>query len=170
MERESSPDLPPLSNAKTTKPSSALSSTQSIIQSSSSTAKSSNPQLPKTHAFVFIYGLIQRTLLSITPASVQYSCTQGRYKFSITVPTTKVQSTSNFIKHYQAHHCNVALTETNAQAASTLNDKEFFQKYPVVGLSQDQYRRNLMDLIISNNLPLQLTKSPSFYWFVNSLN
>ena len=131
LERESSPDLPPLSKAKTTKPSSTLSSTRSTIPSSSrslssSAMKSSNARLPQTHAYIFVHGLIQRTLLSTTPASVQYSCTQDHCKFSIKVPTTKVQSTSNFIKHYQAHHRNVPLTEADAQVASSLKDKEFF--------------------------------------------
>ena len=170
MERESSPDLPPLLKAKTTKLSSTLSSTRSIVPSSSSATKSSKARLPQTHAYIFVHGLIQRTLLSTTPASVQYSCTQDHCKFSIKVPTTKVQSTGNFIKHYQAHHRNIPLTEADARVASSPKDKEFFRKYSAVGLSQDQYRRNLMDLITSNNLPLRLTESPSFRRFVNSLN
>ena len=100
--------MPPSSISQLAKPT-ASSATALMLSSSVRTtdlntsiskSKSKPVQLPKTTAFVFANGLIQRTLLPTNPPTVHYTYTQAGRKYSFKAPTSKVTSTSNFIQHY----------------------------------------------------------------------
>jgi hypothetical protein len=53
------------------------------------------PSLPKTTSYLIVQGLFRRTLLSTSPASVQYSCLQPNCEYTYTYPLIKITSTGN---------------------------------------------------------------------------
>jgi hypothetical protein len=66
------------------------------------------PRLPKATAYIFVKGLISRTLLDSVPPSIQYTCQQPNCTYSKVVEEV---STGNFIRHYQGKHKGILLTD-----------------------------------------------------------
>ena len=77
------------------------------------------------------------------------------------MPSTKVPSTGNLLKHYHALHKSVAKSQSEAKQQSVSQIKpDFFRKYSS-RLRQDKARKLALDLIVSINLKL----SPFFSSF-----
>jgi hypothetical protein len=127
------------------------------------------PSLPKSNAYIFVQGLFTRTLLSTIPATVQYSCTNCSHSYTST--TTNVTSTSNIIKHYNACHKGIPATKHNAiqrQRAENKGHSQFFQGKSKV-LTQDEFRKLLLEFIVCNDLALRICESPSFQALITAL-
>lgn len=132
------------------------------------------PTLPKTNAYIFTHGLYRRTLLSTDPPSVQYGCMQLSCNYIVTIAGTRLASTGNLIKHYLFRHKGIPTSEAEArkmesQSQTEVEKPEFFRKYSV-GLTIDHFRKLLLHVIVSNNLPLRLVESPSFRALIEALN
>jgi hypothetical protein len=138
----------------------------------------SNPStLPLTNAYIITQGLFRRTALMTVPASVQYTCTQPECKYQTIMPSQKLTSTGNLLKHYHGRHKGIPTSHSDAKAQKAQQTKaeapqpSFFRKYNTgTGLSPEQYRKLLLNMIVKNNLPLSLTDSPSFRELVDALN
>jgi hypothetical protein len=156
-------------------PSSSLSSVLASpeLPQFSSTQSDVSTRLPPSNAYIFTHGLFQRTALMTTPASVQYTCTQPGCKYRTTMPSAKVTSTSNLLKHYYGRHKAIPTSRGDAKARAELEQlqpqSQFFRKYNT-GLSPERYRKLVLNMIVKNNLPLSLVESPSFQELVTALN
>jgi hypothetical protein len=120
-------------------------------------------QLPMSNAYIFTYSLFQRTALMTTPASVQYTCTQLNCKYSTTIPSAKVISTGNLLKHYYRQHKSIPTSCSDAKAWTKPAQPQspFFCKYST-GLSLKRYQKLLLNMIVKNNLLLSLVESALF--------
>ena len=127
--------------------------------------------LPKTNAYIFTKGLYQRTLLDTTPRSVQYTCTQLGCVYSRRMETIQVVSTGNLIKHYNNSHKNIptSLAEEKQMETAKQEKPEFFRTYSS-GSIDERFRKLILHVIVSNNLPLSLVESPSFQLLISTLN
>jgi hypothetical protein len=103
------------------------------------------------------------------PASVQYTCTQPKCKYQTIMPSQKVTSTSNLLKHYYRRHKGIPTSYSDAKAQKAQQTKvetlqpSFFYKYNTkTGLLLKRYRKLLLNIIVKNNLLLSLTNSPLF--------
>jgi hypothetical protein len=144
-----SPELPPLRRTSYSSQSQSQSNTQ--------------PTLPKTMAYVFTHGLFKRTLLDTDPPSVQYSCLQPSCNYSTKSIGTKLQSTGNLNQHYTVHHKGVPkslIEERQLKKPQQPETSDFFRKYS--SRTGDNIQRLILNVIVSNNLPLSLVESPSF--------
>ena len=143
-----------------------------LVQSNPST------RLPLSNAYIFTQGLFCRTALMTVPASVQYTCTQPECKYQTTMPSQKVTSTGNLLKHYHGRHKGIPTSHSDAKAQKAKArdpQPQFFRKYNTgtgteTRLSPERYRKLLLNMIVKNNLPLSLTDSPSFRELVDALN
>ena len=126
------------------------------------------PTLPKTNAYIFTHGLYQRTLLSTNPPSVHCECMQLSCNYSVKLATTRVVSTGNLIKHYLFWHKGILMTEAKERKLQT--KKPIFFKKHSVGLTVDNIRKLILQVIVCNNLPLRLVESPSFRALIKGLN
>ena len=93
------------------------------------------------------------------------------------MPSQKLTSTSNLLKHYYGRHKGIPTSYSDAKAQKAQQTKaeapqpSFFRKYNTrTRLSPEQYRKLLLNMIVKNNLPLSLTDSPSFRELVDALN
>jgi isocitrate dehydrogenase len=127
--------------------------------------------LPKTNAYIFTKGLFQRTLLDTTPRSVQYICTQLGCMYSKKVETIQVVSTGNLIKHYNNRHKDIptSVAEEKQKKAEIKEKPEFFRVYSS-GSIDERFRKLIIHVIVSNNLPLSLVESQSFRLLISTLN
>jgi hypothetical protein len=129
------------------------------------------PRLPKSTAYIFVKGLIQRTLLDSTPPSVQYSCQQPGCTYSIVIKELKNISTGNFIRYYQGKHKGILLNETEERVSKVSGkQKEFFGLYLSRSTLQEDFRIDLLDVVTSNNLLLKFADSSSFRRMITRLN
>jgi hypothetical protein len=128
------------------------------------------PSLPNTNAYIITHSLYRRTLLLTKPPSVQYTCSQPKCVYHYTYPTTKVTSTGNLIKHYDSRHKGIPTTEKEAseQRRAIENGQQFFKK-PYRVLTQEEFRKLLLEFIICNNLALRICKSLSFQALIEAL-
>jgi hypothetical protein len=127
------------------------------------------PSLPKSNAYIIAQGLFTHTLLSTTPAFVQYSCTNCSYHY--TYASTNVTSTGNLIKHYNARHKDIPVSENDAIQRQRAQDKghsQFFQEKSKI-LTQDEFRKLLLEFIVCNDLALRICESPSFRVLITAL-
>ena len=156
-------------------PSSSLSSVLASLElpQFSSTQSDVSTRLPPSNAYIFTHGLFQYTALMTTPASVQYTCTQPNCKYCTTMPSAKVTSTSNLLKHYYRWHKAIPTSCSDAKAWAELEQlqpqSQFFRKYNT-RLSLERYQKLVLNMIIKNNLPLSLVESSSFQELVTALN
>jgi hypothetical protein len=97
---------------------------------------------------------------------MQLSC-----NYSTKLPTTRVASTGNLIKHYTTHYKDIptsAIEERQLKAPDRLERPDFFRKYN--SGTEDYIRKLILNVIVSNNLPLSLVESPSFQTLIEALN
>jgi hypothetical protein len=84
--------------------------------------------------------------------------------------TTRVVSTSNLIKHYNTHHKDIPTSIAEEQQLKRPEKAEFFKKYNAGIGTGDHIRKLILEVIVSNNLPLSLVESPSFQALIEALN
>ena len=79
-------------------------------------------------------------------------------------------STSNLVKHYQTHHKDIPTSIAEDRQLKRLEKAEFFKKYNAGTTARDYIRKLILQVIVSNNLPLSLVESPSFQALIEGLN
>jgi hypothetical protein len=91
--------------------------------------------------------------------------------------TIRVVSTRNFIKHYNKLHKGIPTSfAKEKQLKKPEKEKEkdkpdFFRRYNTRTMSAAElFRKLVLDVIVSNNLPLSLVESSSFRKLIETLN
>jgi hypothetical protein len=90
--------------------------------------------------------------------------------------TVRVVSTGNFIKHYNKLHKGIPISHAEEkQLRKPENEKDkpdFFRRYHTTGTMSavELFRKLVLDIIVSNNLPLSLVESLSFRKLIETLN
>jgi hypothetical protein len=87
------------------------------------------------------------------------------------MPSNKVTSTGNLLKHYHSRHKGIPTNRADAKAQieSEKPQSDFFRKCNT-RLMPERYRKLVLNMIVKNDLPLSLVESPSFRELVNALN
>jgi hypothetical protein len=91
--------------------------------------------------------------------------------YSRKIETIQVVSTGNLIKHYNNRHKNIPTSLAKEKQMETLDREkpEFFQTYSS-GSIDEHFRKLILHVIVSNNLPLSLVESLSFRLLISTLN
>ena len=134
-------------------------------------------QLPVTNAYAFTHNLFSRTLLDTTPAKIQIRCMQPNCHYQPPNWSLQNQSTSNLIRHYEAHHQGIP-TSLRKIPTSSSNSSEFFTLRPhrplptpsTTPVDNAKYRRLLLDFVVANNLALRIVDTPEYQALVQFLN
>ena len=135
--------------------------------------RSLDPSLPESDSILFAKGLYSRTILDVTPSKISFKCLQPHCKYTPSQPT-KTQTTSNLWKHLQTQHPAIHAQYRKKQLQggdsqpSSSTTAAFFQprKVPSHAPNTSKYRELLLSFIVSNNLPLRISESLSFWQLV----
>jgi hypothetical protein len=137
--------------------------------------RSSDLLLPDSESILFTKGLYSRTILDSTFSKILFKCMQPFCTYAPSQPT-KTQTTSNLWKHIKTQHPLVHTKYGKKQLSSTdsrpSSPATFFQprKAHTHALNTSKYRELLLSFIVSNNLPLRISDSPSFRQLVSHLS
>src|SRR5450432_2129044 len=141
--------------------------------------------LPEAESVLFSASLFSRTLLEISPTTVQVRCLKPGCSYAPKPLLLSNKQTSNFWKHYQHSHIELYMrfnannkpsSHSQASSSHTSDIATLFtprlpnSKGSNVEAFQTKYRALLLDFIVSNNLALRVVESKSIRQLIQHCN